>query len=251
MTRKEKILEIAQHEGRVLVERLADDLSVSSHTIRRDINALCKEAKLRRLHGGAEFIDSSRNVAYDTRSVLNLENKRAIAEKAAGLVHDGATVFLSVGTTPALVAEALAGRDRLTLITNNLNAAMAAAANPDHRIIVPGGEVRLPDRDFVSETAVGLFSRYRADFAVFGVGGIDSDGSLLDFHETEVRLRQQMRRNSRCAVLVADHTKFGRRAAAVGGDMNDADIVVIDCLPGPAFVPVFNELSAQLLVAQA
>ncbi|TWI89414.1 DeoR family glycerol-3-phosphate regulon repressor [Roseibium hamelinense] len=78
MDRKGRILEIAQRDGRVAVEQLAGDLSVSAHTIRRDINALCQEAKLRRLHGGAEFIESSRNVAYEARAVLNYEAKKAI-----------------------------------------------------------------------------------------------------------------------------------------------------------------------------
>lgn len=251
MDRKSKILEIAQRQGRVFVEQLAAELEVSAHTIRRDINSLCQETRLRRLHGGAEFIDSSRNVAYEMRAVLNLDQKQAVARLTATLVPDGATVFLSVGTTPTLVAREIAGRDRLTAVTNNLNAAIALSANTSHRIVLPAGEVRLPDRDIVNEAAVDLFSKYRADVGIFGAGGVDTDGSLLDFHELEVRLREQLCRNSRKSILVVDQTKFGRRAAAAGGRMNDADIVVIDRLPGPAFVPVFNDLTAQLLIAQS
>ena len=247
--RKEQILDLARRRGRVMVDSLAEEFGVSAHTIRRDINALCEDAKLRRLHGGAEFVDERTNVPYSARAVLNLAAKRTIAEVVADLVPDRATVFLSIGTTPTLVAEALSAKDSLTVITNNLNAAMALSDNPSNRIILPGGELRLPDRDFLSEAAIDLFSDYRADFGIYGVGGIDHDGSLLDFHHPEVRAREEMRRNSRCSVLVADVSKFGRRAAAVGGRISDADRVVIDARPGEPYARLLDDLGDQLIVA--
>ncbi|WP_101068031.1 DeoR/GlpR family DNA-binding transcription regulator [Roseovarius salinarum] len=249
MDRRSVILELAQRDGRVMVDALAEELGVSSHTVRRDLNALCEETKLRRLHGGAEFIDGSANMPYAARSVLNFDAKQRIARTVAGMVFDGATVFISIGTTPALVARALAEKEALTVITNNLNAAMALSENSANRIILPGGEMRLPDRDFLNEEAISVFSAYRADFGIFGVGGIDVDGSLLDFHEPEVRAREQIRANSRTSVLVADHSKFGRRAAAVGGTLAEADAVVLDRRPDAPFGALVEPLRDRVRVA--
>ncbi|SFI54280.1 DeoR/GlpR family DNA-binding transcription regulator [Albimonas pacifica] len=249
MDRRTRILAAAQRHGRVTVEGLAEALGVSAHTIRRDLAALCEAAKLRRLHGGAEYIEGGANLPYEARSALNLGPKRAIAAAAARLVPDGATVFLSVGTTPAMVAEALAGREGLVAVTNNLNAALALAANPSHRIILPGGELRLPDRDLLGPAALELIAGYRADLAIYGVGGVDADGSLLDFHADEVAARQAMRANSRRTILVADRSKFGRRAAAVGGRLEEADHVVIDARPGPEHAGLLAPLGDRLLVA--
>lgn len=250
MDRRSAILELAQRQGRVMVDALAEELGVSSHTVRRDLNALCEETKLRRLHGGAEFIDGSANMPYASRSVLNFDAKKQIARQVAGIVSDGATVFISIGTTPTLVAQALAEKEALTVVTNNLNAAMALSENSANRIILPGGELRLPDRDFLNEAAIELFACYRADFGIFGVGGIDTDGSLLDFHEPEVRAREQIRANSRTSVLVADSSKFGRRASAVGGRLEEADRIVLDRRPEPPFTALLEPLAAQLEVAQ-
>ena len=249
MDRRSVILELAQRQGRVMVDALAEELGVSSHTVRRDLNALCEETKLRRLHGGAEFIDGSANMPYAARSVLNFGAKQQIARHVAGMVGDGATVFISIGTTPALVAQALAEKDALTVVTNNLNAAMALSQNSANRIILPGGEMRLPDRDFLNEASIELFAGYRADFGIFGVGGIDADGSLLDFHEPEVRAREQIRANSRMSILVADRSKFGRRAAAVGGRLDDADKIVLDRLPEPPYTTLLEPLQERLFVA--
>ncbi|WP_121060803.1 DeoR/GlpR family DNA-binding transcription regulator [Chachezhania antarctica] len=248
--RKAQILDIARRDGRVAVDALAISLGVSAHTIRRDINGLCSDSLLRRLHGGAEYIDPPTNLPYATRAVLNYEAKLAIAAAAAEIVPDGATVFLSIGSTPALVAGALAHRRDLTLVTNNLNAAVALSDAEGARIILPGGEVRLPDRDFVGEEITDFFSAYRADFGIYGVGGIDDDGSLLDFHESEVRVRERIRSCARTSILVADRTKFGRGAVAVGGRLEDADHIVIDRRPDPRFAPLLEPLADKLILAE-
>jgi len=250
MDRRSVILELAQRQGRVMVDQLADELGVSTHTVRRDLNALCEETKLRRLHGGAEFVDGSANMPYAARTVLHFEAKARIARTVAGMVPDGATVFISIGTTPTLTAQALACKEALTVITNNLNAAMALSGNSANRIILPGGEMRLPDRDFLSPEAIELFAAYRADFGIFGVGGIDTDGSLLDFHEPEVRARECIRANSRRAILLADHSKFGRRAAAVGGTLGQADAIVLDRRPPPPFDRLLGPLDGRVHVAR-
>ncbi|MBB3993112.1 DeoR family glycerol-3-phosphate regulon repressor [Sulfitobacter undariae] len=249
MNRQLMILETARTDGRVSVDSLAAAHAVSPHTIRRDINALCEQGRLRRLHGGAEFIEGASNLPYAARTTLNLNAKKQIAGQVAQLIPNGATLFFSIGTTPALVADALSHRQGLTVITNNLNAAMALSEAPDVRIILPGGELRLPDRDILGTTALALFEGYRADYAIYGVGGIDGDGSLLDFHTTEVQIRQTLCANARHNILVADATKFGRRAAAVGGHLSEADHIVIDSRPPATFDTVLAPLNDQLIIA--
>jgi len=232
-----------------MVDDLARTLGVSTHTIRRDINHLCEEAKLRRIHGGAELIEGLANISYNKRAVLNYAEKSAIAQQVASLVPDGSTLFISIGTTPALVAKALADKQGLTVVTNNLNAALALGENATTRIILPGGELRLPDRDMLNQQTIELFATYRADFGIFGVGGVDVDGSLLDFFRPEVEVREQIRRHSRRSILVADRTKFGRRAAAVGGHLRDADIIVIDRMPPSPFADLFDEVPGDVRLA--
>jgi DeoR family glycerol-3-phosphate regulon repressor len=229
--RREQILGLVQRHRTVHVAELSAALGVSPQTVRRDINFLAAAGTVRRRHGGAALADPHSNLPYDERRIINVEAKRAIASAAAAMIPSGATVFISVGTTPAMVAQALRGHQRLTVITNNLHAAMALAHDRSNRIILPGGEVRLPDCDLLGDHVVQFFAEYRAEFAVFGVGGIAEDGGLLDFHRAEVEVRQQMRKNSRTSVLVADRMKFGRAAPAVGGNVREVDRIVVD---GPA-----------------
>jgi len=120
-------------------------------TIRRDVDALCEGDMLHRVHGRIELSEEFLNTPFDQRAGTNLLGKRAIGESAASLIHDGATLFISIGSTPLSVAQALRRRKGLTVITNNLSAAMALSEEVSNRIMLPGGELRLPDRDILGD----------------------------------------------------------------------------------------------------
>ena len=190
------------------------------------------------------------NLPYPMRNVLNIKAKQAIAQEVAKIIPNGSTLFFSVGTTLAVIASALLEHESLTLVTNNLNAALVLSENKSNHIIIPGGELRLPDRDILGATATDIFSAYRADFGIFGVGGIDADGSLMDFHQGEVASRQAILANSRTSILVADQTKFGRMAPAIGDNIKDAQNIVLDKQPPAEFSSITDMISDKLLIAQ-
>jgi DeoR family glycerol-3-phosphate regulon repressor len=108
-------------------------------------------------------------------------------------------------------------------------------------VTIAGGPLRPTDLDVVGSGAVSCFSAFKTDFAVFGVGGIDRDGTLLDFDVAEVATRQAMADNCRTSLLVADASKFGRPAIARGGRLGDADHLFID---GPVPTDYLGALNA-------
>jgi len=248
--RRDAILAAVGERGTISVGALADLLDVSMQTIRRDIDALCENEGLRRKHGRIELNRKRLNTPFDQRADTNVLGKHAIGEAAALLIPNGATLFLSIGSTPLSVARALLRRKELTVITNNLSAAMALSEEISNRIILPGGELRLPDRDILGSEVVDVMDRYRAEFAVFGVAGVAEDGGLLDFHTAEVQVRQKMRENARTSILVLDSSKFGRRAPALGGDIADADHLVLDRLPEANFAPLVERVGERLVLAE-
>src|SRR5690606_34790278 len=180
----------------------------------------------------------------------NLAAKEAIGAAAARLVPDGATIFISNGSTPAAVARALRPRKALTIITNNLTTAMAMREQTTDRIIITRGELRLPDRDLLGDEVVSFFGRYRAEFGIFGTAGIAADGRLLEFHSAEVRASERIRLNSQKSILVIDQSKFGRVAPALGPNIADIDRVVLDRLPGEEFADVIGSLGDMILLAE-
>lgn len=248
--RRDLIQQVVQERGGVSVGALAEMLGVSTQTIRRDLEILCDDESVRRAHGRIELAEHRLNTPFEQRAGTNLAGKRAIAEYAASLIPNGATLFISIGSTALSVARALHRRKELTVITNNMSAAMALCEEVSNRIIVPGGEIRLPDRDFIGEEVVDFFGRYRAEFAIIGTAGVDTDGRLLEFHQAEVRASARMRDNAQKTILVIDRSKFGRLAPAVGGNIADVDHVVCDRAPARAFTDLVEKLGDRIVFAE-
>src|SRR5690554_3246130 len=78
--RQDLIIELIQQNGFVTTEQLVDQFKVTPQTIRRDLNELAKENKLRRHHGGAGIDSSTMNTSYHARKIMDLEAKERIAE---------------------------------------------------------------------------------------------------------------------------------------------------------------------------
>lgn len=240
--RQHDIVDRAKRGGSLNIEELAALFGVTPQTIRRDINLLCDANLLRRRRGGAEYLEAPRvNLPYESRRIIHPAAKEAIGACVAGLIPSGASVSFGIGTTPEFVALAMRGHEDLTVITNNLNVAMALSGQPSNRIVLPGGAVRLPDRDVLGPQVEAMYRDYRVDFGVFGVAGIEPDGTLLDFDRAEVLARQAMRESCRRSILVADISKLGRPAPARGGRLEEADLLVLDAPPPPAFSPLFSD----------
>ncbi|MBT5000386.1 MAG: DeoR/GlpR transcriptional regulator [Tateyamaria sp.] len=248
--RQESITTLVLESGAISVGALAERYDVSMQTIRRDVDELCESDMLHRVHGKIKLSKEFLNTPFDQRAGTNLVGKRAIGKAAASLIPDGSTIFFSIGSTPLSVAQSLQHRRELTVITNNLSVAMTLSKDTSNRIILPGGELRLPDRDILGIEVLEFFDRYRADFAVFGVAGIAEDGGLLDFHTTEVQARQKICENAKTSVLVIDGSKFGRQAPALGDNIINMDKVIIDHRPADRFASLLNSINENLLVAE-
>lgn len=236
-------------QGAVTVGALAERFDVSMQTIRRDVDALCEGDMLHRVHGRIELSHEFLNTPFDQRAGTNLHGKRAIGAAAVRLIPDGGALFISIGSTPLSVARALRRRNNLTVITNDLSAAMALSEEVSNRIMLSGGELRLPDRDILGNEVLDFFDRFRAEYAVFGTAGIAVDGGLLEFHTTEVRATQKMCENAQHAMLVVDGSKFGRVAPALGNNIADIDTVIIDRAPPAEFAPLLDKIKNTLVIA--
>lgn len=226
--RQAEIADLVQKAGFASVEELADRFEVTTQTIRRDVNGLCEQGILRRTHGGVEPPAPASNIHYSTRQILNLSGKRDIAKLVADEVENNQSLAFSIGTTPEIVMQALVSHEKLAIFTNNLNVAYSASTNPSFQVTIAGGRLRHGDRDVLGSSTQAFFSNYKVDVGIFGVAGVDEDGTLLDFHEDEVASRQAILANSRKSFLVLDHSKFGRSAHVRGGRLSDVDAIFSD-----------------------
>ena len=244
--RHDAIIDLVRQQGYVSTEELVEHFAVSPQTIRRDLNDLAEQNKIHRHHGGAALPSSSVNAAYNDRKVMWSEAKARIAARVASQIPDGSTLFIDIGTTPEAVAHALLNHSNLRIVTNNLNVANTLKVKEDFRIILAGGELRSRDGGIIGEATLDFISQFRLDFGILGISGIDGDGSLLEFDYHEVRTKRAIIENSRCVMLVVDHSKFGRNAMVNLGSISLVDQVYTDVMPPSGVMQVIAENNVQL-----
>ena len=229
--RQLQILEAAKRTGRVSVDELSSRYAVSVQTIRKDLNDLCDQRLLSRVHGGAILSSGVENVGYDARRLIAAEEKGAIGRAVADLIPDHASLFINIGTTTEAVAHALLRHAGLMVITNNINVATALRPYPEMEVVIAGGVVRRSDGGIVGEAAVDFIRQFKVDFAVIGASAIDADGSLLDFDYREVRVAQAIISNARHVILASDASKFDRSAPVRIGHLEQVQTFVTDHAP--------------------
>ena len=231
--RQSDILNIARAFGRVMVDDLARRFEVSAQTIRKDLNDLCDQRSLTRIHGGAIIASGVENLAYEARRFVAADEKKAIGVAAAAQIPNGCSLFINIGTTTEEVASALTSHEDLLVITNNLNVAMQLYRHPRVEVIVAGGNVRRSDGAVIGSSAISLIGQFKVDYAIIGASAIDEEGALLDFDYREVQVSQAIIANARSVMLVSDSSKFQRSAPVRIAHLSQIQTFVTDA-PLPA-----------------
>ena len=95
----------------------------SEATVRRDINTLDDQKRLRRVRGGAEAMTTAPFVGlagrpFSVNETMNSAAKQAIAAAAVELCEDGEPVIINGGTTTFQMVHPLASR-RMQVFTNS------------------------------------------------------------------------------------------------------------------------------------
>lgn len=248
--RQREILSIVNEQGYTAIDSLATLFQVTPQTIRRDINHLRDHKLLQRHHGGASRSSSVENIDYSTRKSIMSEEKKRIAEMVAEKIPDHASLFINLGTTTEEVAASLAKHKNLKVITNNLNVALNMSDNNNCQVIVAGGMVRKKDKGITGEATIEFVRQFKVDIGIIGASGIDEDGTLFDYDYHEVRVTQEIIKNSRHVFLVTDHTKFTRNAMVRITDLSEIDSIFTDKTPPVAFLDLLKTKDVSLYVSE-
>lgn len=245
--RQLKLIDAVRARGSVTVEQLADELSVTLQTVRRDVQRLADAGTLTRFHGGVRVPSSTtENIAHPQRQGLNAHGKARIARAVARQVPNGCSLILNIGTTTEAIAEALMHHSDLRVITNNLNVAAILSPNANFEVIVAGGVVRPRDRGIVGEAAVDFIRQFKVDIALIGISGIEADGSLRDYDYREVKVTQTIIAHAREVWLAADASKFNRPAMVEAANLSQIDRLFTDAPPPEPFPGLLMDADVRL-----
>jgi DeoR/GlpR family transcriptional regulator of sugar metabolism len=177
--------------NRVLLIDIAKKLDVSEDTIRRDLNCLDDQGKVKKVHGGA--ISNSFHVySYREDQIYAHEHKSIIATKSHQLLTENAVILMSGGTTNLEVARLLPDNLRLTVFTPSLPVAMQLLEHSHIETIFIGGKLSKDAQIAVGGDAIRTLSQVKADLCFLGMGNLDAETGLAEFDWEVVQLKKAM-----------------------------------------------------------
>lgn len=210
--RLDEIMARLEQDGQVRVTELSAILKVTDETIRRDLKLLEGEGRLRRIHGGAVVPRRNEEQPVDVRSRLNPREKQRIATLALGLLREGMSIFIDTGTTANALAQRVAEWRGLNVITNSLDVALTVARQGSNRVMIAPGTVRAKDNAVIGADAIRWAGTFYYDIAFMGIGAVNLTQGFMDYEEEEAQLRRVLVGRTERSVILADESKFGRRA---------------------------------------
>jgi len=227
--RQQVILQKARVDGRVDVVSLAEELAVTTETIRRDLTVLERAGVVRRVHGGAIPVERlGFEPALAARDAVMTGEKERIAKAALAELPAEGTVIIEAGTTTGRLVDLLPSDRELTVIVNSPSLAATLAVRPNLTVLMLGGRVRSRTLAAVDDWALGLLGQLHVDVTFIATNGVSVKHGLTTPDVAESAVKKAMIGAARRTVLLADHTKVGNDCMARFGGLTDLDLFITD-----------------------
>ncbi len=223
--RQERILEILRNKKSCSVSYLAKELFFSEATVRRDLNELSRQMKVRKTFGGAVILEKySTEFPTNIRMAQNVAAKEKLAARAAELIEDNMTLLLAESTTVAHLLPYLYGKRGLTVFTNSIDLPAKLSAT-DITVFSTGGRVLHHSNSYAGEIARKMIRGINADLMFFSVRGLSASGKLTT-SSTDDDVLSAMMESSLKTCLLIDSTKFGNTYPYTLCSLGEVDTVV-------------------------
>ena len=210
--RKQLILEELKQHKIVSLEKLVVLLDTSESTVRRDLDELESENKLRRVHGGAELPHSlQEEETIQEKSVKNLQEKKLIAQKASSLIKEKDVIFVDAGSTTAFLIKELEQKD-ITVVTNSIHHAVQLVDKQIPTVIIGGG-VKMTTDASIGGVALNQINQLHFDRAFIGMNGVD-EGYFTTPDMEEGAVKRAILENAKQTYVLADSSKIGQSCFA-------------------------------------
>lgn len=221
-----RILKVLEEKRTVTVGELSQQLNISESTIRRDLTALDKEKKLKKIHGGATAIEGQYLIQdddIDLRSDRFRQEKAAIGKKAASLIGNQDFIYIDAGTTTEAIIPFIEGV-KATFVTNGMDNARKLAKKGLRTIII-GGDIKPVTGAVVGIEAVNALKQYHFSKGFFGSNGIDFRAGYSTPDPTEAQVKKEALKHCKKAYVLADPSKFNVIASVSFGELSEAIII--------------------------
>jgi DeoR/GlpR family transcriptional regulator of sugar metabolism len=136
----------------------------------------------------------------------------------------------------------------LTAITNSLTLMQDLKGVPDITLLGLGGQYQNWCNAFLGPVTTAEIRRLRADLVFLSMSAI-TDGMVFHQSPEMVEVKRAMFDSAARRILLADHTKFSRRALHAMLPLQEFDVVIVDDGTPPALLAQMRDRGIKVQVA--
>lgn len=239
--RRNRILEMLSIKGKVHVNELSRQFEVTTETIRRDLDELGRNNKLKKVYGGAVKPAAEIEPAYHERAIIRAEEKRVIGVLAAGLIEDNDVLVIDEGSTAMQIVHHLKDKQNLTILVCSiptLTLLLDCQRNGFYngRTLFIGGEVDPKHLRVSGPISEKMMEDFYVNKSFVSVDGVSLENGLTAYDYERALFTRKLIQCSQTTIAVADSSKVGKRTVARIADLSDVDYVVSNSEPPSGWI---------------
>ena len=229
--RIEQIASLVDKRGAITLAQLRECFpKVSEMTLRRDLFQLEVEGRIVRVRGGAKSVkdlQKASGVPYAKNTNLHVGEKRTIGAKAAGLIDEGASVFIDGGTTALYFAKEMPDVP-CTVFTTGIAIAQELSKKKNITIHVLGGILKKENLSTVAAVAPAYFQDVNFEYAIISASAFTPESGFACDSMMEAEQLKLLRSKAKFTYMMLDSSKIGKIMPYTFAAIDDISVLITD-----------------------
>ncbi|MDO4474013.1 MAG: DeoR/GlpR family DNA-binding transcription regulator [Eubacteriales bacterium] len=207
--RREAICDEIAKKQYCSVHDLMARFKVSESTIKRDLDLMETQGKVKRVYGGVFLVESQTDLpSFQQRAKVSREAKEVIAKKAAEMICDGDVIFLDAGSTINYMLKYIKAKD-IVVFTNSVSIILEMVNNDyDFEVNVVSGKLLKNHSTIMGIQTINEIDGLYFDKVFLSSAYIDFDYGVLVDTYNEKMYKSKLVKCSNTVILCSDSSKI-------------------------------------------
>ena len=232
--KRERITQIAElldKRGKLSLKQLGEYFpKVSLMTLRRDLFLLEEQGRIIRVRGGAMSVKDVQKTSgepYVKKTTIHTDEKIEIAQKAAGLIDEGASIFIDAGTTALYLAKEMPDIP-CNVFTNGLAVATELCKKKNVLVNLLGGPLIKDNLSTASSFSSIYFADTNFELAIISAAAFTPENGFSCASQMEADLFKVICKKAKFTYMMLDSSKIGKFIPYTFARAEDINVLITD-----------------------
>ena len=246
--RQDKIYDIIKNNDAVTTSALVKLFGVSIETVRRDLLEMERQGLLLRVHGGAVAMGEMKPyLNLNERNKEFTEEKQQLALRASEFIAEGDIIGIDSGSTAISFSEVLKEKfSNLTVVTHSVDVFNLLCDR--FSVILCGGHYLPNEKAFYGSLTLSMLKNLHMQKAFIFPSAVSLEFGICDYQRDLYQIQEQMIKSSDEIFVLADSSKFEKKALLKLDNMKTEYRYITDCKINSELKKLYREHNINLYI---